>query len=82
MGNKLNNRVEGGQIKLKGESLVSSNLQGAGNDTDEGEECAGRHGERVGSVEFHDLVKTNVGTDLAKHLASRLEHAMRAQTLS
>lgn len=25
-----------------------------------------------GSVEFHDLVKTNVGTGLAKRLANRL----------
>lgn len=52
--------------------MESRNLQGAGIDTDEEEECAGRDGEKDGSVEFHDLVKTNVGTGLAKGLANRL----------
>lgn len=51
----------------------SRNLQGAGNDIDEEEEeCAGRDREKVGSVEFHDLVKINVGTGFAKGLTSRL----------
>lgn len=51
----------------------SSNLQGAGNDTEEEEEeCAGRDSEKDVSVEFHDLVKTNVGTGLAKGLANSL----------
>lgn len=62
--------------------MQSSNLQGAGNDTDEEEECAGRDRKKDGSVEFHDLVKTNVGISLAKGLANRLSMQMRAQTLS
>lgn len=54
-----------------------SNLQGAGNDTEEeeeeeDEECAGRESEKDVSVEFRDLVKTNVGTGLANGLANTL----------
>lgn len=59
--------------------MRSNNLQGAGNDTDKEKECAGRDREKDGSVEFHDLVKTNVGTGLAKGLANRLSMQCEAR---
>ena len=49
-----------------------STLQGAGtvNYARDEEECAGKDRDRGSGVEFLDLVKTNVGTDLAKALAT------------
>lgn len=71
MGNQLNKGEGERQIRLEVEKLESS-LHSAGDDTDGVEECEGRDGEKDGSVEFHDPVKTNVGTGLAKGLANRL----------
>lgn len=57
----------GNQLREGGEEWGGqTGGQGAGNDTDEDQECAGRHGYKVRSVEFHDLIKTNVGTGLAR----------------